>query len=413
VGSRRFSRRAFLKGATLAAGMGAAGLAAACDPSSADLRFVDWRAWWRNKEQTGLLRFANWPYYIDRRRDNSHPSLERFTRRTGIRVNYYRPIRDDATFLDKIRPALEGGRDTGYDLIVITNGPQLSELIGRNWLLPLDHSRLPHFNRFAAPVVRDPVYDPANQFSVAWQSGLTGLAYRPEAVQALGRKPSRIADLFDDRLRDRVGMMTDLMDLGSFGLLASGHNPHSANEGEWQAAASLLRQQRDQGLVRKYYDQGYLAALQRGDTWISQAWSGDIYQANQLGHPELTFIVPEEGAMFWTDNMLIPRGARNPVDALELMDFVYRPEIAAMIADWVWYICPVPRAQGIVAHALHDPTVAGSDLVFPSADLLGPGIPTGDGDALYPNSPLRYYPGLPTAGERSAWTRTFAPIAGE
>jgi spermidine/putrescine transport system substrate-binding protein len=413
MASPTFSRRAFLRGATLAAGMGAAGLAAACDPSSTDLRFADWRAWWKRRDQTGLVRFANWPYYIDRRRDDSHPSLERFTRHSNIKVNYYRPIRDNATFLDKIRPALEAHRDIGYDVIVMTNGPQLSELIDRDWIIPLDHSRLPHFDRYASPVVRDPVYDPGNHYSVAWQSGLTGIAYRPEAVEALGRKPSRIADLFDGRLRGRVGMMTDLLDLGSFGLLALGRNPHSAIEPQWREAAALLKEQRDRGLVRKYYDQGYLGALQRGDTWISQAWSGDIYQANQLGHPELSFVVPKEGAMFWTDNMLIPRGAKHPVDALELMDFVYRPSVAAMIADWVWYICPVPGAQSIVEHTLHDPAVARSDLVFPSANLLGPSIPTGDGDALFPDSPLRYYPGLPTAAARAAWDRIFAPVANE
>jgi spermidine/putrescine transport system substrate-binding protein len=410
MGSPTFSRRAFLRGASAAAALGAAGLAAACDQSSADLRLVDWQRWWDREKKTGLVRFANWPYYIDRRKDNSHPSLELFTRQTGTRVKYYRPIRDDATFLNGIRPALEAGVDIGYDIIVITNGPQLSELIGRDWLTPLDHSRLPHFEDFASPVVKDPVYDRDNRYSVAWQSGLTGIAYRPEAVDALGRKPSRIADLFDGRLHGRVGMMTDLMDLGSFGLLAIGSNPRSATQTQWGQAATLLKEQRDRGLVVKYYDQGYLGALQRGETWISQAWSGDIYQANQLGHPELSFLVPEEGAMFWTDNMLIPRAARHPVDALELMDFVYRPDVAAMIADWVWYICPVPRAQGIIENALNDPVVARSDLVFPGAGVLGPSIPTGNGDALYPDSPLRYYPDLASAGERAAWDDTFAPV---
>jgi spermidine/putrescine transport system substrate-binding protein len=413
MASPRVTRRAFLRAATVTAAMGPAALAAACDPSPSDLRFFDWQRWWDNKEETGLVRFANWPYYIDRRRNDSHPSLERFTRRTGVQVDYYRPIRDDATFIDEIRPALEAGRDIGYDIIVITNGPQLSELIARDWLIPLDHSRLPHFDRYASPIVKNPVYDPGNRYSVAWQSGLTGIAYRPEAVGALGRQPSRIADLFDERLRGRIGMMTDLMDLGSFGLLATGRNPRSATESQWSQAAALLTRQRDSGLVRNYYDQGYLRALQRGDIWISQAWSGDVYQANQLGHPELRFVVPEEGAMFWTDNMLIPRGVQHPVDALELMDFVYRPAVAALIADWVWYICPVPRAQHYVQSALNDPAVADSDLVFPTAHLLGPSIPTGNGDALYPDSPLKYYPGLPTAAERTAWNNTFAPVTAE
>src|SRR5215207_10060837 len=104
--------------------------------------------------------------------------------------------------------------------------------------------------------------------------------------------------------------------------------------------------------------------------------------------------------------MLIPRGARHPVDALRLMNFVYDPEIAAIIADWVWYLCPVPRAQGIVANEIGDPRVAHSPLVFPGEDDLGPSITLPDNDAIYPSSPFRDYPRLDTPVERAAWNAT-------
>jgi spermidine/putrescine transport system substrate-binding protein len=404
VTSSRLTRRTFLRTA------GAAGLtllAAACEPTHASSDLIDWKEWWARRDRTGTVDFANWPYYIDRRRDDSHPSLELFTKRSGISVNYYRPIRDDQAFLQEIRPALAAGRPTGYDIIVVTNGPQLDELIEHAWLTPLDLSRLPTFQKQASATVRDPYWDPGNQYSVAWQSGLTGIAYRPEAVNALGRPPNGLLDLWSNRLNDRVGMFTDLMDLGSAGLLALGIDPATSTELDWQEAAGALRRQRDRGLVRRYYDQGYIGALQRGDIWVSQAWSGDIYQAQRLGHEELRFVVPSEGVVFWTDNMLIPRAAEHPVDALALMDFVYRPHIAARIADWVWYICPVPAAKPIVAHDLADPMVADSQLVFPGDQITG--IVT-SGAALLESSPLRYYPRLRTSGERSRWQQTFGSV---
>ena len=358
-----------------------------------------------------MVNFANWPYYIDRRRDNSHPSLELFTKSTGIRVEYTRPIRDNARFLERIAADLGQFLPTGYDLIVMTNGPELSTLIDRGWLIPLDHSRLPNFRDNASAIVRDPVWDPGNRYSVAWQSGFTGIAYRPEAAEALGREPGRLQDLFDPALRGRVGMMNDLLDLGSFGLLALGIDPADSTPDRWREAASVLAEQRAAGLVRNYFDQSYLSALQKGDVWVSQAWSGDIYQANRLGHPELRFVVPDEGLMFWTDNLLIPRGAQHPVDALELMNFVYEPRVAAMIADWVWYVCPVPAARPIVRHDLEDPVVAKSALVFPTSDLLGRSVDVGQGRRLLVGSPLRSYPPLATEQERLTWQRTFAPIA--
>jgi spermidine/putrescine transport system substrate-binding protein len=399
------TRRELLRTAGAA---GLAAVAAACTRTYASSDLVDWNQWWARRRQTGSVDFANWPYYIDRTRKSTHPSLELFTARTDIRVNYYRPINDNAAFLRSITPDLEAGRPTGYDIVVITNGPELSTLIERDWLVPLDHSRLPTFAANASPAVRDPYWDPQNRYSVTWQSGLTGIAYRPEAAKALGHEPTSLRDLWSPALRGRVGMLTDLMDLGAAALLAEGTDPATSTDVDWRRAAATLRTQRDAGTVRKYYDQGYVRALERGDIWLSQAWSGDIYQANRLGHPELRFVVPTEGVVFWTDNMLIPRGAQHPVDALELMDFVYEPRPAAMIADWVWYISPVPAAREVVADRLDDPKVARSDLVFPSADLIG-----GSSDSavtLGGGSPLRYYPRLATAPERAAWSGIFGPI---
>lgn len=380
----RVSRRAVLKGLGAAAG---AALVASCTggsgrpslpaPSPDAPQPLDWDAWWGQQATTGRVHFANWPYYIDRRRDNRHPSLDAFTQETGIRVEYSRPIRGNARFLDRIRPYLEAGEPPPWDLIVITNGPELSTLMREGWLIPLDHTRLPTFDRQASPLVRDPAWDPGNRFTAAWQSGFTGLGFRPEAVEALGHPPRSVRDLWDPRLRGRVGMMSDLLELGSFGLLALGIEPGASGPDDWRRAADHLRLQRED-VAPRYYDQGYIDALARGDTWISLAWSGDVFQLNQLGHPELSFVMPEEGAMFWTDNMMIPAGARHPADAHELIDFVYRPRIAGLIADWVWYVTPVPAAQRVIARRLGDPVVARSPLVFPPADELAQ--PGGDGE---------------------------------
>jgi len=396
----------------------------ACDvvarPRTREASAVDWRGWWREQRKAGVLDFANWPYYIDRARVNRHPSLELFTEETGISVNYYHTIMGNARFLEKhIRPAVQAGLPTGWDLIVITNGPQLSQLINSEWLIPLDHSYLGNFRRYASDLVKDPPWDPGNRYTVAWQSGLTGIAFRPEAVDAIGHEPRSVQDLLNPALRGRVGMLDDLMDLGSVGLLLIGVDPQTSEPSEWRAAAEALTEQRDAGLVRGYYDQRYLWKLQRGETWVTQAWSGDIFQANQLGHPELKFVVPEEGAMLWTDNMMIPLRARHPVDAMIYMDFVYRPRVAAMIADWVWYITPVPASRPIIAHVFGDEDVARSPLVFPrSKDLLGERVtvlirePSGSFQerAFFVGSRLKRYHVFTDPQEEHEWNRIFGSV---
>lgn len=364
---------------------------------------VDPAAFWADQQKTGNVDFANWPYYIDRTRTSSHPSLDRFTEQTGIEVAYTRPIRGNASFLDKVRPSLEAGTPA-YDLIVITNGPELSELIASDWVTPLDHTLLPHFEEFASPLVRGPAWDPENRYTVAWQSGFTGLGFRPEAVEALGREPNSLQDLWDPRLLHRIGMMTDLLDLGSAGLLATGIDPETSTTQDWRRAADYLLEQHRR-VAPRYYDQGYIDALGRGDTWLSLAWSGDVFQLQQLGHPALRWVMPQEGAMFFTDNMMIPRGAQHPADAIALMDFVYRPEIAALIADWVWYISPVPAASAIVEHQLDDPVVANSPLVFPD---LGSGGSVSSGSAGL-DAPVRNYYVFSDPAEYEVWRSIFEP----
>ena len=413
----RLSRRGFLRAAAVGAGAAALpSLLSACgSPSSAAPAPsvpVDWDRWWLSQEMTGVLDFANWPYYIDRKQGNVHPSLDLFTATTGSIVNYSRPVRGNESFLEKIRPALEAGRPTGYDIIVMTNGPSMSTLIDSEWLTPLDRSVMQNFDAQASDLVRNPPWDPGNRYSAAWQSGLTGIGFRPEAVEALGRKPNSVADLWHPALAGRVGMFRDEMDLGSFGLLSVGANPQHSSVYQWSQAADALREQRESGVVKGYYDQEYLQALQRGDLWVTQAWSGDIFQANQLGHPELEFVIPAEGAMLWTDSMMIPLHAEHPADAMAYIDFVYRPEVAAMIADWVWYITPVPASRPIIREEYGNDVVADSPLVFPESVRVDPPDGEETGSVAPSEAPqvLRRYPVFEGAEELAIWRRFFGPI---
>jgi len=188
--------------------------------------------------------------------------------------------------------------------------------------------------------------------------------------------------------------MTDLNDFGSAGLLYVGADVTHSTEDDWRQAGAALQAQKDAGIVRRYYDQHYIDALESGEIWISQAWSGDIFQARASGYPNLEFVVPQEGVMHWTDNMMIPMHASNPQSAIMWMDFYYQPEVAARVADWVNYITPVPAAKAIIAGPLDDPSVARSDLVFPTAGINA-----------------RDYRVFSGKDEFEAWTGIFAPIA--
>jgi spermidine/putrescine transport system substrate-binding protein len=370
----RLSRRGFLQAGGLTA-LGAA--LAACGVSGADkgptgsAASKAAKSFWEQQKKTGSFVFANWPLYIDvGAKPTDHPSLDLFTKRTGIEVSYKEVVQDPGSFFGKIQPELGAGQGTGYDLVVITNGLYLDKMKELNYLIPLDQSRMTNFYANASDLVKNPSYDPGNKYTMAWQSGMTGIGYDPAKV---GHKISSWQDLMDPKLKSKIGMFGDNQDLPSIGLLATGVAPEHSTEDDWHKAADWLKRQAP--LVRKYYDQSYIDSLSRGDLWASMAYSGDIYQAN-LGGGKLEFVIPDEGAMLWTDDMMIPKYAEHPLDAMIYMDFVYQPDIAAMLAEYINYITPVNGVQPVIERDAAKATgsdradlkyLAKSPLIFPSS----------------------------------------------
>jgi spermidine/putrescine transport system substrate-binding protein len=345
---KRITRRTALQGAgavSMAAFMAACGIG----NKPATVAHTNWV--WDKATKAGVLDFANWPLYIDTGADakgkTTYPTLKQFQQETGIKVNYSEPIQDNDSFFAKAAPVLQQGGSIGYDIIVVTNGIFLTDYMLKNWLTELDPTKLPNFKQYAAPRVQARGFDPGNRFTIPWQSGFTGIGYNPKHT---GREITSFNDLFDAKFAGKVGMFSGNDDTGNLTMVGMGIKPETSTPKDWQAAADKLKAQRDAGIVRKYYDQGYIKALSSGDTWISMAWSGDIFLANQsAGNHDLKFVIPSEGGLIFTDNMCIPLGASHPLDAITYMNWVYQPRIAATMAESIEYITPVPSAQSFIA----------------------------------------------------------------
>ena len=333
-------------------GLSAAGLTlAACGVQGAAKQQTTAQAetaaqkFWKAQKPTGAATFANWALYID----PSHQTLKDFTKATGIKVTYQEVIQDDSSFFAKIHPQLSSGQSTGYDIMVITDGLEFNELVNLGEVIPLDQTRLTNFYKSSGTPYQHRSFDPGNVYSVPWASGSTGIAWNPKYVKT---PPTSINELWNPAYAGHVGMMSDVQEIANFGLFKIGVDPQKSTETDWKNAASELTKQKNAGIVRQYYDQSYINALSKGDTWITMAWSGDIFQQNLSAGTSLQFTVPQEGGTLWTDNMMIPKYAQNPVAAMELIDWFYRPQIAAMVTEAINYITPVPSVQAIIqAHA--------------------------------------------------------------
>jgi spermidine/putrescine transport system substrate-binding protein len=252
-------------------------------------------------------------------------------------------------------------------------------------------------------------WDPGNKYTMAWQSGFTAIGYNSSVIK---NPPQTVDILFDRKYAGKVGMMSDLQELGSVGLLSLGIDPATSTESDWAKAAKKLQQQKSDGIVRNYYDQSYIGHLKNGDTVVTQAWSGDIFQADlNSKYANLKLLVPEQGMMFWTDNMCIPLYAQNPKDAMMLMDYYYDPQAQAVLEYYNDYVSPVPSAQQamlnptgwakqdlaalVKANGLALSQVANAPTVFPTATYL--------------KQARNYFP-FKSPEELTAWNNLFLPI---
>jgi spermidine/putrescine transport system substrate-binding protein len=319
---------------------------------------------------------AQWPLYIDKSH-GTHPTLEAFQKATGIVPDYQEVIDDNQAFFAQLAPQFQAGQSTGWDLITLSDWVVV-RLDTAGWIEALDWNLLPTVDQNLLPAFRDPVYDRGNAHSVPWQGGVTGVAYHPDKV---GGSLTSFDDLWREDLAGHVGMLTEMVDTMSLTLLSLGVEPTEATIDDAKKAQEKLIQQRDAGIVRKYYGQDYVDDLVRGDTWASMAWSGDIFYNKYLGGaPDLEFIVPSEGGMLWTTPSEIPIEAAHPRDAHAYMDFFYKPEIAAQVTDWVLYMTPVKGVQEIMQAKADDTSMSAGDrkyydtlsqspLLFPPEDI--------------------------------------------
>jgi spermidine/putrescine transport system substrate-binding protein len=418
--SGRVSRRGLLRAgglagaaAALAGGGGLAALLSGCGdgtPAAAVTESVGSEEWWRQQKLHHTVNFANWPDYIDVL-NGKHPTLQHFTALTGISVSYSEPVSDNVTFYNSIKPSLERGQYTGYDVIVTTtNSPALGELINKGWLIPLDQTMMTNFRTYAGRLAENPPWDPGNTYTMAWQSGWTAIGYNSKVITSPG---TSVGILFDSRYAGKVGMMSDPEELGSVGLLAIGVDPATSTETEWRRAAAYLQKQKTSGIVRGYYDQSYIDKLKSGEIAVSQAYSGDIFQANlQTQFRDLQLLMPDEGGMFWTDNMCIPLHAQNPKDAMVLMDYFYQPQVEAVVEYYNDYVCPVPGAR---QELLSPSGWAATTLAAMKSEIGEPPSYTADSPLVFPTPQYqarsKNYFQFENAEQLAAWNRLFVPIA--
>lgn len=307
---------------------------------------------------TGSLTISNWPGYIDPGKEGT---VAEFEKETGIKVNYIEDINSNDGFFGKLQPLLEQGESGGRSVFVVADymAKQMHDL---GYLENIDHADLPTAFETLLPSLRHPAFDPQREFSLPWQGGMTGIwvdtAKAPEIHS--------VNDLFDPKYKGKVTMLEELRETPALVMLAEGVDPAKASAEQWLGAIDKLKAAADSGQIRKFTGNEYTEDLTAGNIVAAIGWSGD---ASLIENPNAEWRMPTEGCTQWMENMVIPVGAPNTAAALAWMDFVYRPEVAVDITEYVEYISPVQGVKELLDKRGSD--LAKSEIVFPTEEFTG------------------------------------------
>jgi spermidine/putrescine transport system substrate-binding protein len=309
------------------------------------------------------LNWANWTYYMDYdSKTKKFKTLDDFKAKYGTTVKYSESIDDNDLFVGTIKPQLEAGQDTGWDLMCLTDW-MAARLIRLGWVEQMDLGNMPNVVANLQDVYRNVTWDPANDHHVPWQSGMTGLGFDKAKTGNL----TSIKEFYDPKYKGKVDYLTEMRDTIGLTMIKLGLDPSKATKADCDAAVAEIKKAKDAGIVRAFKGNEYTEDLKSGNVVLAMAWSGDIVQA-QPDKPTLAFNVATEGGMLWSDNCLIPKGAKNAYTAQVMIDFCYDPAIAAQIEAYVNYICPVKGAAEVLL--AKNPATANNPLIFPPPDVL-------------------------------------------
>jgi len=311
-----------------------------------------------------VVNFYNWSNYM------APGVLEQFTKETGIKVVY-----DTFDANETLETRLLAGK-SGYDVVVPT-AYFLQRQIKANVFQKLDKTRLPNLaNAWPFVAERLAVYDPGNVYAANYMWGTTGIGYNVKAVRTILGEGAKI-DSWDIVFKPEnlakfkecgVHMLDSADDILPAALNYLGLDPNSSKAEDLEKAADLVSKVRSS--VRKFHSSEYLSGLATGEICLVVGWSGDIKQAQSRAAEanngvEIGYAIPKEGAQMFFDNLVIPADARNVAEAHELINFLYRPDIAAKNSDFLSY-----ASGNLASQKLISPKVAGDTTVYPDEATL-------------------------------------------
>ena len=345
--SAGISRRSVLVGA---GGLGAAGLLTACGGGG------------ESETAESSVRWGNWPLYLDFDEESkTYPTLEKFKTQTGIDAQYFEDYNDNDEFFGKVQAQLKLGEDIGYDVVTPTDW-MAARWIRLGYSQKFDLANIPN-NVNILDSLKSPSYDPSRESTLTWQGIMAGFGWNTEKNPKGIRT---IEDLFSPQNKGKIVVLSEMRDTIGVILLSQGVDITKVTEDQFMNAVDFMSKKIADGWIRGVKGNEYAEDLTSGDATAVIGWSGDMFILASENEGKFDFAIPESGGTISGDNLMIPSTASpaGKANGEKLINYYYDPVVAAEVAAYVNYVCPVKGAQAEMEKIA--PELATSEYIFPT-----------------------------------------------
>ena len=363
--------------------VGAAGLLAACG-SSGDGG--------GGGGDASTVRWGNWPLYLDYDEDTKkYPTLEAFSAESGIAAKYFEDYNDNDEFYGKVQAQLKLNEDIGYDVVTPTDW-MAARWIRLGYAQKFDLANIPNRVNILDSLA-SPSFDPKRESTLTWQGIMGGFGWNtktnPKGIRT-------IDDLFAPQNKGKIVVLSEMRDTIGIILLSQGVDLQSVTEDQFMNAVDFMEGKISDGWIRGVKGNEYAEDLTSGDATAVIGWSGDMFILASENEGKFDFAIPESGGTISGDNFIIPTpvGADAKANAEKLINYYYDPAVAAEVAAYVNYVCPVKGAQAEMEKIA--PELASSSYIFPD-------------DAM--SAKLNVFRSL-TPAEETTWAEAFQQAQG-
>jgi spermidine/putrescine transport system substrate-binding protein len=372
----KMSRRALIAGA---GGLGAAGFLTACGGSGGG-----------SSENT--VRWGNWPLYLDYDEESkTYPTLVKFSEQTGIEAKYFEDYNDNDEFFGKVQAQLKLGEDIGYDVVTPTDW-MAARWIRLGYTQKFDSANIPNKVNLLDSLA-SPSYDSMRESTLTWQGIMGGFGWNveknPKGIRTLD-------DLFAPQNKGKIVVLSEMRDTIGVILLGQGVDITKVTEDQFMNAVDYMAGKISDGWIRGVKGNEYAEDLTSGDATAVIGWSGDMFILSSENEGKFDFAIPEAGGTISGDNFIIPSTATaaGKANAEKMINYYFDPAVAAEVAAYVNYVCPVKGAQAEMEKIA--PELATSEYIFPTEKTA---------------SRLNVFRSL-TPDEESKWTEAFQQAQG-